>query len=505
MTMRKKHSAEASIVLLIALAGPAAAPSAALAQGCATSFQSVSVNAQGGPVEFITACDLNADGKVDLASGAVAAPSGFTVRWMIGNGDGTFGSSTGVTFGTGVWTGLASGRMNTGDARSDVVALRSDGVDVLLANPDGSLAAPVSTAAGFTATDLVVGLVDGDAIPDVLLANEGSNNLSLLRGTGTGGFQAEQFFAIGLPQRAVTLFDATGDGLLDIVVATTVGGRIEVLPGLGAGAFGAKISSVVGVGVFAFAAGDLDNDGDLDLVTRDGNFGIVVPLMNSGAGSFSAHGATYNVSGVGSIATADLNGDGRMDAVAAATSSSAFAVFRGVGNGAFVTPIQSNTLSAQPYDIAVADFNGDGRFDVASACKLSSDVRVRLSTTPLAARIVSEPVGVITALGGSAMLSVATAGDAPVSVQWRRNGKNLTSGGAVSGANSPMLSINPVALANDGVYDAIVSNNCQSVATVPTYIAVNTAPGCPGDADGNHSVTFLDITTVLANFGNTCP
>jgi hypothetical protein len=39
---------------------------------------------------------------------------------------------------------------------------------------------------------------------------------------------------------------------------------------------------------------------------------------------------------------------------------------------------------------------------------------------------------------------------------------------------------------------------CVPALVVPT-------PPCPGDADGNRSVTFLDITTVLANFGNTCP
>jgi hypothetical protein len=31
------------------------------------------------------------------------------------------------------------------------------------------------------------------------------------------------------------------------------------------------------------------------------------------------------------------------------------------------------------------------------------------------------------------------------------------------------------------------------------------AASCPGDADGSGTVSFLDITTVLANFGNTCP
>jgi hypothetical protein len=482
-----------------------ATPGVALGQGCATTFQSVSAIAQSGQPDFVAAGDLNGDGKADLVSAAVAPPSTLVVRRMLGNGDGTFSPPVAVSFAGTTLTGVACAPINSGDLRSDVVALRLEGVEVLIASADGSLAAPISTAAGFSAVGLAVGLVDGDAFPDVLIANDGSNSLSLLRGTGTGGFLPEQFFAIGFTQRAVTLFDATGDGLLDIVVATTIGGRIEVLPGVGGGAYGPKISSVVGVGVYAFAAADLDNDGDLDLVTRDGNFGIVVPLLNNGAGTFAAQGATYSVSGLGSIVTADLNSDGRMDAVAAATGSSAFAVFRGVGNGTFVTPIQLNALSAQPQDVAVADFNADGRFDVASACRASSDVRLRLSTTPLAARIVVQPTGVIAAPGGSASLSVVTSGDPPVSVQWRRNGKNLVNGGAIAGANSPMLTVSPVALANDGVYDAVVSNACQTVTTVPTYIAVNTAPACPGDADGSRAVTFLDITTVLANFGSSCP
>lgn len=40
-------------------------------------------------------------------------------------------------------------------------------------------------------------------------------------------------------------------------------------------------------------------------------------------------------------------------------------------------------------------------------------------------------------------------------------------------------------------------------ACVPTLV-VPTAP-CTGDADGNRAVNFLDITTVLSNFGAACP
>jgi hypothetical protein len=66
---------------------------------------------------------------------------------------------------------------------------------------------------------------------------------------------------------------------------------------------------------------------------------------------------------------------------------------------------------------------------------------------------------------------------------------------------------------NDGFDDLIVaasgndSNGLNSgSARVYFSVPLPTPPApCPGDADGSRSVTFLDITTVLANFGNACP
>jgi predicted lipoprotein with Yx(FWY)xxD motif len=69
---------------------------------------------------------------------------------------------------------------------------------------------------------------------------------------------------------------------------------------------------------------------------------------------------------------------------------------------------------------------------------------------------------------------------------------------------------------NDGFDDLIVgaylddNNGLDSGSARIFYSTVPFAWGnlptpCPGDADGSRSVNFLDITTVLANFGNTCP
>lgn len=59
----------------------------------------------------------------------------------------------------------------------------------------------------------------------------------------------------------------------------------------------------------------------------------------------------------------------------------------------------------------------------------------------------------------------------------------------------------PIALNDDGdvLFRATFSD--QSQAYIRARVTPPPPPLCPGDADGNGSVTFLDITTVLANFG----
>jgi hypothetical protein len=66
---------------------------------------------------------------------------------------------------------------------------------------------------------------------------------------------------------------------------------------------------------------------------------------------------------------------------------------------------------------------------------------------------------------------------------------------------------------NDGFADLIVGarlddNNTTNSGSARVFFSVPLpAPPtpCPGDADGSRSVNFLNITTVLANFGDTCP
>ena len=55
--------------------------------------------------------------------------------------------------------------------------------------------------AGSISIGMAVGDFNGDGIPDVAVANVGSNNVSILLGTGTGSFGAATNFAVGSTPR----------------------------------------------------------------------------------------------------------------------------------------------------------------------------------------------------------------------------------------------------------------------------------------------------------------
>jgi Immunoglobulin I-set domain len=96
--------------------------------------------------------------------------------------------------------------------------------------------------------------------------------------------------------------------------------------------------------------------------------------------------------------------------------------------------------------------------------------------------ITQQPIGQGARVGDPVSYSVVAAGSAPT-YQWRRNGVNLTNGGAVSGAASPTLTINPTGAGDAGAaYDCDVSNAFGSIRSNPAGLSL--IPTC-GSADFN--------------------
>ena len=92
----------------------------------------------------------------------------------------------------------------------------------MLASEAGSAAEflpAVSFGAGDGPTFVAVGTLDGDDVDDLVVANAGSDDVSVLLGNGDGTFQAALFFAAGDGPASVAVGHFDGDTALDDVVA----------------------------------------------------------------------------------------------------------------------------------------------------------------------------------------------------------------------------------------------------------------------------------------------
>jgi hypothetical protein len=80
--------------------------------------------------------------------------------------------------------------------------------------------------------------------------------------------------------------------------------------------------------------------------------------------------------------------------------------------------------------------------------------------------IQSQPGNLNVTVGATAVFASTVSGAAPLSYQWRRNGTALT------GANSPVLTLSNVSALNDGRYELVVTNRAGSVTSEPAVLQV---------------------------------
>ena len=231
---------------------------------------------------------------------------------------------------------------------------------------------------------VVVADLNGDRIPDLVTANQGSNDVSVLLGLPDGTFAAAQSFAVGNDPVSVAVADLNGDGIPDLVTANQGSNDVSVLLGLGDGTFAAaQPIPLNGKGPVSVAVADFNGDGKPDLVTANVSSNDVSVLLGLGDGTFAAEPSfavgKSPVSVVVAKGVTDLNGDGKPDLVTANQGSNDVSVLLGLGDGTFAAEQRFAVgVSASPTSVAVADLNGDGIPDLAITDKQFSAVTILL-------------------------------------------------------------------------------------------------------------------------------
>jgi hypothetical protein len=248
----------------------------------------------------------------------------------------------------------------------------SNNISVLLGKGDGTFRPAVNYSAGTGPQSLVAGDFNGDGKLDVVVANI-AGNVSILLGNGDGTFRAATNYPVGNSPSSVAVGDLNGDGKLDLVVTNSGAGNgvssVSVLLGNGDGTFRAATNYNAGFGSLSVAVGDFNRDGRLDLAVVNLGDSDVVILLGKGDGTFQAP-QTYPANAPTSVAVGDFNGDGNLDlAVANIVTNQGFgnvSVFLGKGDGTF-QPATDFVIGSNPNTVALGDFNGDGKLDIAVA------------------------------------------------------------------------------------------------------------------------------------------
>ena len=261
-------------------------------------FQPAVNSVAGGTPNALIAGDFNGDGKLDLV---VSNSNTYTTSLFLGNGDGTFQSGT--AFYSYSATAFAVGDFN-GDGKADL-ALLSYSPYILLGNGDGTFQSSIYVPAnGYSLTGLAAGDLNGDHKLDLILV--GYNGAYVCLGNGDGTFQAGSVqYQAGTNPSGVAIADVNGDGKLDAIVANNSSNNISVLFGNGNGTLQTAINYASGTSPSGVVAGDFNNDGRTDIAASNSGsssvsvwLGVLTPVLtvtSSHPGAFYAGqtGAAY--------------------------------------------------------------------------------------------------------------------------------------------------------------------------------------------------------------------
>lgn len=228
------------------------------------------------------------------------------------------------------------------------------------ANP-GQFLAPIMLPTNNFTPSVAIGSIGNGKVAVVAATydvngNNGAVYVFVETATSPVTFAAPVTFPAGAQPQAVRIADVNGDGLPDLVVANygpgtdgtgTAGVSVLLQSASSPGTFAAPVSYATPDGAVDVVVGDLNGDGRPDLVVAslDPDFtgAVSVLLQNAAPAQAGTFAAATIYPGMGqplSVAIGDLNGDGRPDIAVADGTSATVLLQSATTPGTFANPVQ---------------------------------------------------------------------------------------------------------------------------------------------------------------------
>jgi hypothetical protein len=347
--------------------------------------------------------DFNNDGRPDFVADNFI---GGNLSVFLGDGAGGFVEASGSP------VAMAGGPIYvaTGDFNADGLAdlatanISPAGIGILIGTGNGGFApapaSPIPDGSNTFPQGLAVGDLNGDARPDIAVANHMSSTVNVLLGSGSSGtvgflpavgspFPTANGVAAGNGPANIAIGDVNGDGKPDLATANESSNNSSVFLGNGLGRFVHMTGSPFSTGSISLgvAVGDLNGDGLADVVAANRGAGNITALLSTGTSLVA--GPTVVVSSPDSVIVADLNGDGRNDLAAAkfVTPGGAHVLLNSAVAAADFAPTaltfgsQPATTIGDPHSVVLSNTAGDIALKVSSVRIVGSNTDDFIKTT----------------------------------------------------------------------------------------------------------------------------
>ncbi len=457
--------------------------------------------------------DIDGDGKPDIAIANASSNTVSILRNTGSSGVVSFATKVDVATGPNPYS-IAIGDID-GDGKPDlaVVNYNNNTVSVLRNTSSSgviSFAAKVDLVTGLLPVSVAIGNIDGDGKPDLAIANYNDNTVSVLRNTcsiGTVSFDTKVDIGTGAHPFSVAIGDIDGDGKPDLAVANNGANTVSVLlntSSIGTVSFITKVDVATGSSPFSVAIGDIDGDGKPDLATAN-FYGKTVSILrntgSSGAVSFAMKVDVATGTLPISVAIGDIDGDGKPDLAVANNDDKTVSILHNTGSSgtvSFASKVDVTTGTG-PRSVAIGDLDGDGKPDLAVANSNSNTVSILRNTPVFNANLSSltTTAGTITPTfevatrayitsvpnATTSVTITPTVADAIAMVQVRVNGGTYAT--VASGSASSALSLN----VGSNTIDVTVT--AQDGATIKTYTITVTRADCIVNIPDANFKTYL--------------